>query len=102
MTLNFEKKSFHIVVIDSGRVDYGLVLEKIVKNGMMGYSRFTIHVLSNHETPFHLEKLRSIIQNNIAYTLIIRYHKLTENNVKEVLTEVKNKPHEIIGNFKVK
>lgn len=41
--------------------------------GRHGIKRFTLHVVSYKPRPQYIEEIRSLIQSNIAYTLVIRY-----------------------------
>jgi len=94
--LSFEKKAYHIVVIDLGSIDYGKVMDEIVNASSKGFRKFTIHVISKTKSPLYLEKLRSLIQNNIAYTITIRHHSYGEEEIKELLSGIKNIPHKVL------
>ncbi|OYT59709.1 MAG: hypothetical protein B6U75_03325 [Desulfurococcales archaeon ex4484_217_1] len=63
-----EDKAFHIVLITKGNVDDRL----------------------------YFEKIRDIIFENIAFTLIIKYHKMSHVNLNKFLNELRSKPHEVI------
>ena len=94
--LSFEKKAYHIVVMDSGSMDYGEIMDEMVNASSKGFRKFTIHVISKTKSPLYLEKLRSLIQNNIAYTITIRHHNYGEEEVKKMLNELKNLPHKVL------
>ncbi len=95
--LSFEKKAYHIVVMDLETVDYGKIMDEIVNASSKGFRKFTIHVISKTPSPLYLEKLRSLIQNNIAYTITIRHHSYSEEEIKGLLRELKNIPHKVLG-----
>ena len=97
--LSFEKEAYHIVVFDSNTLDYSRIMEEIMRGASKGYRKFTIHVISNTKPPFYLEKLRNLIQNNIAYTLTIRHYG--HDNVKDLLRELQNLPHKVLAENKI-
>lgn len=96
MGLNIEDKSFHIILIAKNGIDHRRVLDKISTCASLGFRRFIIHVFTNVEKPLYLEGMRNIIFNNIAYTLILKHHKLAGENVKNLLKQLGNKPHKVI------
>lgn len=95
--LNFEREAYHIVIISSNRLDYSKVMEEIVRISSRGYRKFTIHVVSNIESPLYLKKLRGLIQNNIAYTITIRHYSHSGGEIEELLSSLKNLPHKVLG-----
>ena len=48
------------------------------------------------DRPLYFEKIRDIIFENIAFTLIIKYHKMSHVNLNKFLNELRSKPHEVI------
>jgi len=93
--LSFEKKAYHIVVMDSKSIDYGKIMDEMVNASSKGFRKFTIHVISKTKSPLYLEKLRRLIRNNIAYTITIRHHNYSEEEVKKLLNGLKNIPHKV-------
>jgi len=93
---SFEKKAYHIVVIDSESMDYGKIMDEMTNASSKGFRKFAIHVISKTKSPQYLEKLRSVIQNNIAYTITVRHHNYSEEEVKKLLSMLKNIPHKVL------
>jgi len=91
-----ENKAFHIVLITKGNVDHRKVLDKVLSCSSLGFKKFIIHVLTKEDRPLYFEKIRDIIFENIAFTLIIKYHKMSHVNLNKFLNELRSKPHEVI------
>jgi len=59
-----------------------------------GKRRFTLHIVSIKPKPLYIEELRQFIQNNIVYTVVIRYYGCDLEKIKEYVEELKkNNPH---------
>ncbi len=91
-----EDRAFHVVLVSKGNLDSKKVLDKLSSYSALGFRKFIIHVLTNDERPLYLEKLRNIVFENIAYTLIIEYHKLSRGGLNELLNRLENNPYEVI------
>ena len=91
-----EDKAFHIVLITKENVDDRKVLDKMLSHSSLGFKKFIIHVLTKEDRPLYFEKIRDIIFENIAFTLIIKYHKMSHVNLNKFLNELRSKPHEVI------
>lgn len=100
MGLNIEDRSFHIILIARDNVDHRRVLDKISTYASLGFKRFIIHVFTNVEKPLYLKNMRNIVFNNIAYTLILKHHKLSGGSLESLLKQLRNKPHEVIEELK--
>ena len=91
-----EDKAFHIVLSTKGNVDNKKVLDKMLNYTTLGFKKFVIHVLTSEDRPLYFEKIRNIIFENIAFTLIIKYYKIPHVNLDKLLNKLGNKPHEVI------
>lgn len=60
------------------------LIECIGMLGAKGYRRFTIYVVSSKSKPYYLEDLKSLIEQNITYTLKIYYAGSTDEDLKEL------------------
>ena len=88
--LQIENDAFHMVLI------YGVDGEKIISkafakmhsNELHGVKKFVIHVVSPVGNVYYLEYLRDLIRNNIAYTIIIRYHGDSPRDLEGLVKEL--------------
>ena len=84
-----EDNAFHIVLI------YGIDGEKVVSeasakmysNELHGVKKYVIHVISPIGNIYYLASLRDLIRNNISYTIIIRYHGDSPQDLEKLVNE---------------
>ncbi len=50
--------------------------------------RYTLHVFTEKEPPYYLEDFIKILQNNILYTIVIRYHGFSLEKYLELLNSL--------------
>ena len=94
-----EDNAFHIVLI------YGIDGEKVISeafakmysNELHGAKKYVIHVVSPIGNIFYLESLRDLIRNNISYTIIIRYHGDSPQDLEKLVKELDGNALYIIG-----
>ena len=91
-----DENTFHIILAFKGNEKSICreVIDQIMKNAK--FRRVVIHVISPYESPFYIEKIREIITNNIAFTLICRYHGKTARDLLKLLKELRGKPFVIV------
>ncbi len=62
-----------------------------------GKKRFTLHIVSIKPRPLYIEELRLLLQNNIAYTIVIRYHGHDLEKIKDFVEELKKNDSHVYG-----
>ncbi len=62
-----------------------------------GKKRFTLHVISIKPKPLYIEELRLLLQNNIAYTIVIRYRGHDLEKIKVFVEELKKNNFHVYG-----
>ncbi|WFO75098.1 hypothetical protein J4526_08500 [Desulfurococcaceae archaeon MEX13E-LK6-19] len=97
-TMLFEENAFHVILVYNNGSDSvaTTALAKLYEIAVKGYRRFIIHVISPMGKPYYVEKLRDLISNNIAYTLIIKYRGPNVEDLASLAHEVKDKPHLVL------
>ncbi len=93
-----EDEAQHIVLVYNGNGEN--VASKalsIMYGELRGSRRFIIHVVSPKGDIWYLEALRDLINNNIAYTLSIRYHGGAPKDLEELVRRYGDKAVYIIG-----
>lgn len=93
-----EENSFHMILVYDNNSDNVSIkaLAKLYEVSAKGYRRFVVHIVSPMGKPYYVEKLRDFIVNNIAYTLTIRYHGRSVEDLSRLARVVKNKPHLVL------
>jgi hypothetical protein len=74
-----EEDNIHIIVglsDEEKTSNIGVTLYTIMSRLAQRYGRrrFTIHVFTTKPRPIYIEDLREMLLNNIAYTIVLRYH----------------------------
>ncbi len=59
--------------------------------------RFTIFIVTNKPSPYYIEDMRYVLQNNIAYTIVLRYVGLDMEKLSRLIDEVKDSSKPLIG-----
>ncbi len=62
-----------------------------------GCHRFTIFIVTNKPSPYYIEDLRYVLQNNIAFTLVLRYIGLNMDKLSRIIDEIKRSGKPLIG-----
>lgn len=98
-----EENNIHIVLglengeisdADISRILYGQLAKLAYRHGTR---RFTLHVVSIKPRPLYLEDLRNFIQNNIVYSLVIRYHDLNFQELNKIVNDLLAKNKHVYG-----
>ena len=59
--------------------------------------RFTLFIVTNKPSPYYIEDLRYALQNNIAYTIVMRYVGLDMEKLSRLIDEIKSSGKPLIG-----
>ena len=59
--------------------------------------RFTFFIVTNKPSPYYIEDLRYVLQNNIAYTIVMRYEGLDMEKLSRLIDEIKSSGKPLIG-----
>ncbi len=59
--------------------------------------RFTLFIVTNKPSPYYIEDLRYVLQNNIAFTLVLRYIGLDMDKLSKIIDEIKGSGKPLIG-----
>ncbi|NPA99135.1 MAG: hypothetical protein GXO43_07130 [Crenarchaeota archaeon] len=62
-----------------------------------GCRRFTLLIATNKPSPYYIEDLRYVLQNNIAYTIVLRYVGLNMERLSRLIEEIKSTGRPLIG-----
>lgn len=91
-----DKNAFHIVLAfkENEKVLCRETIDQMRKHAK--FKRMIIHVISPHESPLYIRKIREIITSNITFTLICRYHGKTAEDLLKLLEELRGKPFVVL------
>ncbi len=59
--------------------------------------RFTFFIVTNKPSPYYIEDMRYVLQNNIAYTIVLRYVGLNMEKLSQLIDEVKGSSKPLFG-----
>ncbi|WP_244372411.1 hypothetical protein [Staphylothermus marinus] len=89
-----EEDNIHVVVGVGGEENStidrsGVIYSELVRlANKYNKRRFTLHVVSDKPRPLYIENIRSLIQNNIVYSLTIRYHNLNFEELEKIINDL--------------
>ncbi len=92
-----DEKTFHLILVYNSDSHMGkAALVKMYEIAGKGFRKFAIYVISPLGKPYYIEKLRDLISNNIAYTLVIKYIGPSTNDLVSLANVLKDKPHLVL------
>ncbi len=88
-----EEEDIHIIagLSDEEKTsNIGVALYTVMSRLAQKYNRrrFTIHVFTTKPRPIYIEDLREMLLNNIAYTIVLRYHDYNFEEAEKLVEEL--------------
>lgn len=95
-----EDESIHVIIGVKGNEEGVSVATYSILSrlaGKYGVRRFTLHVVSYKPRPQYIEEIRSLIQNNIVYTLVVRYLGFDFEEIRNRINMLKQQNRPVYG-----
>ncbi|ADI32041.1 hypothetical protein [Staphylothermus hellenicus] len=89
-----EEDNIHVIIGVGGEENYdtdrsGAIYSELVRlANKHNKRRFTLHIVTDKPRPLYIENIRSLIQNNIVYSLTIRYHNLNFEELEKIINDL--------------